>query len=160
MAPAGDRNTGVPEAAAQASRFSGECERVRNGVSGPVWEGEGLCDCQPSAVDHRNRTAARDEMSMNTSGTTERRDGLTGRARARLTHRRQPVAAVDVDLSHQTLHEPACGFGGAGRLCRLSGVRLTTARQGRSRRGPWFTGVCFEKSQREKREANTEKMNT
>ena len=78
MAPARDRNTGVPEAAAQASRLFGECERVRNGVSEPVWEGDGLCDCQPSAVDHRNRTAARDNMSMNTCGTTERRDGLQG----------------------------------------------------------------------------------
>uniref|UniRef100_UPI001C930968 hypothetical protein n=1 Tax=Pantoea ananas TaxID=553 RepID=UPI001C930968 len=47
----------------------------------PEWEGDGLCDCQPSALNHRNRTAARGEMSMNTCGTTERRDGLTGRPR-------------------------------------------------------------------------------
>ncbi|KHD99173.1 hypothetical protein NL54_22325, partial [Pantoea stewartii] len=119
--------------AAQASRFFGECERVRNGVSEPVWEGEGLCDCQPSAVDHRNRTAARDDMSMNTSGTAERRDGLTGRDRARLTHRRQPVAALD--LSHQTLagrpetRPFAVRRRRAAALSPPVGVGLTTARR-------------------------------
>ncbi|WP_207234763.1 hypothetical protein, partial [Pantoea ananatis] len=65
MAPAGDRNGGVT-----GSRSASEpgLWRVRTGEerrSVPEWEGDGLCDCQPSALNHRNRTAARDNMSMN-----------------------------------------------------------------------------------------------